>query len=97
MGAYVSGRNSAVIMVHTPAKIIMTQNNHRHDMGLMAMLNIKHFIEYLLIILSADMYSLSTDYRAHHRSQEHARGEQACCESTAIGGKDVSNDTSAIN
>jgi hypothetical protein len=95
MGAYVSGRNSAVIIVHTPAKIIMIQNNHRHDMGLMAMLN--NLIEYLSITLYGGMYSLSADYRAHHRSQEHARGEQACCESTAIGGKDVSNDTSAIN
>lgn len=97
MGAYVSGRNSAVIIVHTPAKIIMIQNSHRHDMGLMAILDIRYLIEYLSITLCGGMYSLSTDYGAHHGSQEHTCGEQACCESTAIGGKDVSNDTSAIN
>ena len=48
-GAYVSGRRMIMIVVHTPAKIIITQNTHLQETELSTMLKRKLSSVYIII------------------------------------------------
>ena len=89
-GAYVSGRRTIMVIVHTPAKIIVTQNTHLQETGLSTML--KREICWVYAVQEKNDI-LSRNYGSKHCSDKETVTEKTGCKPSSNNGPNIRNNT----